>query len=158
MALIKLCLIRIGKGVRVSEKHDSAESRPAYVCGELLQVFDEIQRAALGQLNATVVDKYYGGFSVAPQTILGNLFENAHNHLRKLRGENQARAAALESRLAATANKLRGVPEGQLPLAEQAWFALGYYHAKAARIEQAAERKRRKAEEDERKRAGKSAH
>jgi CRISPR-associated protein Csd1 len=148
MALIKLCLLR--KGVHVSEKHDPLELNPAYVCGELLQVFDEIQRAAMGQVNATVVDKYYGGFSAAPQTILGTLFENAHNHLRKLRGENQARAAGLEARLALTADKLRAVPEGQLPLAEQARFALGYYHAKAARIEQAASRKRRKAEEAER--------
>jgi CRISPR-associated protein Csd1 len=154
MALMKLCLIR--KGVHVTEKLDPQELNPAYVCGELLEVFDEIQRAALGQLNATVVDKYYGGFSAAPGTILGTLFENAHNHLRTLRGENQARAAALEARLALTANKLRDVPHGQLALAEQARFALGYYHAKAARIEQAAARKRQKAEEQEATRARKS--
>ena len=59
MALIKLCLIR--KGVPVSEKLNPLETNPAYICGELLAVFDQIQRAALGKLKATVVDKYYGG-------------------------------------------------------------------------------------------------
>lgn len=154
MALLKLCLIR--KGVLMSEKLDPNESNPAYVCGELLAVFDQIQRAALGKINATVVDKYYGGFSAAPLTALGVLFENAQNHLRSLRSENAKRAAGLDKRLALTVRKLKSVPKGQLSLADQAWFALGYYHAKAERIERWAELQMQRAREAERKKAAKA--
>jgi CRISPR-associated protein Csd1 len=144
MALIKLCLTR--RGVPVTERLNPAESNPAYVCGELLEVFDEIQRAALGKVNATVVDRFYGGFSAAPLTALGRLFENAQNHLRSLRSTNPRRASVLEKRLALTARKLSDVPEGQLTLADQARFALGYYHAKADRIERWAQSQQRHVE------------
>jgi CRISPR-associated protein Csd1 len=133
LALIKLCLIR--KGISVSEKMNPLESNPAYICGELLAIFDEIQRAALGKLKANVVDKHYGGFCAAPSTELGGLFRNAQNHLRSLRGEKPARAASLDKRLALASRKLNDVPAGQLTLADQARFALGYYHAKADRLE-----------------------
>ena len=53
----------------MSETMNPLESHPAYVCGELLAVFDQIQRAALGKLKANVVDKYYGGFSAAPLSV-----------------------------------------------------------------------------------------
>jgi CRISPR-associated protein Csd1 len=152
MALIKLCLIR--KEIPVTERLNPAESNPAYICGELLAVFDEIQRAALGKVNATVVDRYYGGFSAAPLTALGRLFENAQNHLRSLRSTNSRRAAALEKRLALTAHKLNDVPNGQLTLADQARFALGYYHAKADRIERWAKAQQERGEAEARKRVG----
>jgi CRISPR-associated protein Csd1 len=151
MALIKLCLIR--KEISVTERLNPVESNPAYICGELLAVFDEIQRAALGKVNATVVDRFYGGFSAAPLTALGRLFENAQNHLRSLRSTNSRRATALEKRLALTAHKLKDVPEGQLTLADQARFALGYYHAKADRIERWAKAQEERAEAGARQRA-----
>jgi CRISPR-associated protein Csd1 len=147
MALIKLCLIRrrIPVTENVTEKLNPDESNPAYVCGRLLEVFDEIQRAALGKVNATVVDRFYAGFSTAPQSSLGRLFANAQNHLRSLRSSSQGkgRAVALENRLALIAAKLSDVPEGQLGLADQARFALGYYHAKAERLAHIAEVKAR---------------
>lgn len=142
MALIKLCLIR--RRITVTEKLNPAEPNPAYICGELLEVFDEIQRAALGKVNATVVDRFYGGFSTAPQSSLGRLFANAQNHLRALRSMKEGLATALENRLALVASRLGDVPEGQLGLADQARFALGYYHAKADRLERIAEAKARK--------------
>jgi CRISPR-associated protein Csd1 len=131
MALMKLCLIR--KEVSVGETLNPDESNPAYICGELLAKFDQIQQAALGKVNATVIDKYYGGFSASPSTALGRLFANAQNHLTQ---------------------KLKVVPQGQLTLNDQARFALGYYHAKAKRIEEWARRTREKAEADARKRSG----
>ena len=154
MALMKICLIR--KGVSMSEKLNPLESNPAYICGELLAVFDQIQRAALGKLKANVVDKYYGGFSAAPLTALGNLFENAQHHLQSIRTKNVQRAASLDKRLALVARKLKDVPEGQLTFADQARFALGYYHAKADQIERWAKIQQERAEAESRKRADKS--
>ncbi len=155
MALIKLCLKR--KGVPVSESLNPLETNEAYICGELLAVFDQIQRAALGKLKANVIDKHYGGFSAAPSTSLGLLFANAQNHLRTLRGEKQRLAAFLDNRLTLATSKLKDVPEGQLSLADQARFALGYYHAKAKRLEDYERRHREDAEKRHSEKARKTA-
>ncbi|MHB1560229.1 MAG: type I-C CRISPR-associated protein Cas8c/Csd1 [Isosphaeraceae bacterium] len=154
MALIKLCLIR--KGVSVSERLNPLENDRAYVCGRLLALFEQIQRAALPSVKATVVDRYYGGFSSAPMTALGELFNKAQHHLSSLRSTNERHAGGLEKQLALVASKLTDVPEGQLSFADQARFALGYYHAKAERIERAARHQQERAEAEARKRATKA--
>ena len=158
LALIKLCLVRKGVVMSVvSEKHNPLETNPAYVCGGLLFLFNEIQRAALKGVNASVVDKWYGGFSTAPSTALSVLFANAENHLRSIRGVNSKLAAALQNRLALATSKLEDIPEGQVSTVDQARFALGYYHAKAESLERWSARQREKAERAEREKAGKAA-
>lgn len=61
---------------------DTGNQDPAYLCGRLLAELNEIQRQALGQTNATVIDKFYGSASSAPASVFGNLLDNAQNHLR----------------------------------------------------------------------------
>ena len=63
LALIKLILTRME--VPVSEGLNPDERVPAYVYGRLLAVFDEIQYAALREVNASVVDRFYG--TLAPR-------------------------------------------------------------------------------------------
>jgi CRISPR-associated protein Csd1 len=139
MALIKLILRR--RGIPVTATLKEEETEPAYVCGQLLSVFEQIQYAALGDVNATVTDKFFGTFSAAPAMILGRLFANAQNHLRKLRGAKPGSYVALDKLLADVAKKLPGPPRGQLSLHDQGLFALGYYHQKAKRFEEIAKRK-----------------
>ena len=57
---------------------------PAYHCGRLLAVFANLQRAALGDVGAGVVQRYYAAASQTPGLILGRLSANARNHLSKL--------------------------------------------------------------------------
>lgn len=144
MALIKLILTR--RKIPVSEQLDPDERHPAYVYGRLLAVFEQIQYAALGDVNANVVDKFYGTMSGAPAMVFGRLQDNARNHLRKMRGEKPGTAVALEKRLMEVCGLLRAAPPPkQFSLQEQGRFALGYYHEKAKRFEEAAERKAEKA-------------
>jgi CRISPR-associated protein Csd1 len=143
MAMIKLTLLR--RDVPVTETLSEEETHPAYVCGRLLSVFEQIQYAALGDVNATVTDKFFGTFSAAPAVVLGRLFANAQNHLRKLRGEKPGTYVALDRLLAEVSQKLPAPPSGQLSLRDQGRFALGYYHQKAKRFEEIAERKAAKA-------------
>ena len=49
----------------MTEILNADELHPAYVYGRLLAVFEQIQYAALGDVNANVVDKFYGTFSTA---------------------------------------------------------------------------------------------
>lgn len=158
MALMKICLVRKGVVMSdVAEKHNPLETNQAYVCGGLLFLFNEIQRAAMPGVNASVVDKWYGGFSTAPSTALSVLFASAENHLRSIRGVDSKRAAALGNRLALAASKLKDIPEGQVSTVDQARFALGYYHSKAHSIERWSAKQREKADQTEREKAEKAA-
>lgn len=140
MALIKLILKR--REVPVSETLNSEETNPAYVYGRLLSVFEQIQYSALGDVNANVVDKFYGTFSAAPALVFCRLFANAQNHLRKLRGEKPGHYIALDRLLSEVSGLLPAAhPRKQLSLKDQGLFALGYYHQKAKRFEEIAERK-----------------
>jgi CRISPR-associated protein Csd1 len=139
MALIKLTLLR--RDVHVTATLNEEETHPAYVCGELLAVFEQIQYAALGDVNATVTDKFFGTFSAAPAVVLGRLYANAQNHLRKLRGDKPGAYVSLDRLLTEVSTKLAAPPQGQLSLHDQGRFALGYYHQKAKRFEEIAERK-----------------
>jgi CRISPR-associated protein Csd1 len=138
MALIKLTLLR--RNIPVTETLNSDEAHPAYVCGRLLAVFEQIQNAALGNVNATVTDKFFGTFSCAPAVVLGRLYANAQNHLSKLRGEKRGWYVALDKLLTEVTEKLKAPPRGQLSLEDQGRFALGYYHQKAKRFEEIAAR------------------
>jgi CRISPR-associated protein Cas8c/Csd1 subtype I-C len=143
MALIKLFLTR--RELNVTETLNTDEKNPAYICGRLLAIFEEIQRAALGNVNASVVDKFFGGFCSAPGTLLGQLFDGAIKHLRKLKSDKPGYSKLLDDRVKTISKLLLAPPKGQLSLEDQGWFALGYYHEKANWFEELAERRRRKA-------------
>lgn len=151
MGLIKLCLNRthFRGDATMSESLSEDETDRAYVYGRALRIFEEIQYAALGDVNASVVDKFYGTFSAAPAMVFARLVANAQNHLRKMRGEDGKEGAskALDRRLTDVLRMLPpSPPAGTLSLADQGRFALGYYHQKAKTFEEIAERKRAKAE------------
>lgn len=140
MALIKLTLLR--KELPVTETLNPDERHPAYVYGRLLAVFEQIQYAALGDVNANVVDKFYGTFSAAPALVFSRLYANAQNHLRKLRGDKPGSFVSLDKLLTEVSTLLPAAPpHGQLSLQDQGRFALGYYHQRARQFEQIAERK-----------------
>jgi CRISPR-associated protein Csd1 len=144
LALVKLILIR--KGVSVTEQLDPNECHQAYVYGRLLAVFEQIQYTAVGDVNAGVVDKFYATMSSAPSLVVGRLQNNARNHLRKIRGEKPGAGVLLERRLMEVLGLLGAAPPPQrLSLQDQGRFAMGYYHEKAKRFEEAADRKAAKA-------------
>lgn len=121
-------------------------NHPAYLYGRLLRIFEEIQYAALGDVNANVVDKFYGTFSAAPALVFARLYSNSQNHLRKLRGDKPGAAVDLDKRLMEVTGSLSPKPpSGTLSLADQGRFALGYYHQKARTFADIAQRKADKA-------------
>jgi CRISPR-associated protein Csd1 len=147
MALIKLILKRTE--VSVSETLNPDERHPAYLCGRLLAVFEQIQYAALGEVNANVVDKFYSTFSAAPALVFARLVSNTQNHLRKLRGDKPGAFVSNDRRLAEILNLLgTAPPPTQFSLQDQGRFALGYYHEKAKRFEEIAVKKADKAARD----------
>lgn len=131
MALIKLALIRMNtQGATMGEELDTSRDDPAYVCGRLLGVFEQIQSAAMSGVNATVVDRFYGTASTAPALVFPRLFKSAEQHLSKLSGEKPGWAVNLQKELEALSIRLQRFPS-LLSLSEQGQFALGFYHQRA---------------------------
>jgi len=117
----------------VNAELDAGNTHPAYLCGRMLAVLEEVQRAAIPGAKATLVDKYYGTACSAPATVFGTLMRNAQSHLSKLRKTREAAFHALQNRLGDIASLM---PEAGFPrtlsLQDQALFGLGYYQQKAA--------------------------
>lgn len=110
---------------------DPSLREAAYACGRLLAVLEEVQRAALGKIGTTVVDRFYGAASTAPATVFGKLMSDSQAHLGKLRRTRPGAHAALEARLEEVLAGIDAFPK-TLTLAQQGLFSLGYYHQRAA--------------------------
>lgn len=156
--LIKACLVTDSAFTHVEKEQyqrmsqlDATQENPAYLCGRLLAELDYIQYAALGKLNTTLVDRYFGSASTAPATVFGLLLVNANKaHLPKLRkskpGVYQALQKRLEEIVAPTPDQPLGLKNfpPTLTLQEQGLFALGFYHQRAADRKAAIEAKAQK--------------
>ncbi|MDR3707408.1 MAG: type I-C CRISPR-associated protein Cas8c/Csd1 [Capsulimonadaceae bacterium] len=104
---------------------------PAYVCGRLLAHLAAIQKAAVGDISANIVDRYYGAASTSPATVMPLLLSMATKaHLPKIRKTKPKWHGALDNRLMEISTKLDDFPS-ILTLKDQGLFALGFYHQKA---------------------------
>jgi CRISPR-associated protein Csd1 len=142
-ALIKLALSTQPRGEVFMELTQLDPDPPleprdaqAYHCGRLLAELEAIQRAALGKINATIVDRYYGSASSTPQSGFAPLLSGVQAHLSKLR---KNRAGAYVAKQKALEDILQKFPvRNQVPqfpstltMREQGIFAIGYYHQRA---------------------------
>lgn len=107
---------------------------PAYHCGRLMAVLAALQNAALGDVGAGVVERYYAAASVTPKLVLGRLVRLAQFHLGKLKRDRPDLAFEFDRELASIHAAVRGddLPAA-LNLHRQSVFALGYYQQKATR-------------------------
>lgn len=128
MALIKLFLKR--KGINMGETLDTESLSPAYYCGRLMAAFERIQRGALGEVNASVVDRFYGTASTAPGLVFPRLFKSAQQHLSKMHGDKPGMSVNLQKELELLCSSISAFPR-LLTLAQQGEFALGFYHQRA---------------------------
>ena len=120
----------------------------AYHCGRLLAEIEAVQRAALGQVNASVTDRYYGSASSTPASVFPALMRGVRVHLGNLRRRSPGTYAALDGRIADIVAKLPDFPR-TLTMRSQGLFALGYYHQRARdRAEAQAAREARDAKKE----------
>ncbi len=167
-ALTRLILNRNRKeGEPMIEPKVFETDDPAYNCGRLLAIFDDLQmRAHEYQLEgAGVVERYYGSASSAPNSAFGILWRLHQHHLKKLSRQGDRGKAAAEAikRKIAEIAALFPQPKPNFPpefprafsLVEQGRFALGFYQQKAA--DDAARRKAKPGEEEAGDEAGSAA-
>jgi CRISPR-associated protein Csd1 len=125
IGVIKAFHIRKPKGgVPMSPYLNEDHPDPAYHCGRLLAVLAGLQRSALGDVGAGVVQRYYTATCQAPALMVGRLVANAKNHLNKLE---PGLAWWYESEIAGVMGRIGDRPPRTLDLERQSLFALGYY-------------------------------
>ncbi len=146
VALIKMVLLsqQDARNVDYEEDltmatHNEEETDIAYLCGRLLAQLDYIQLKALGRVNATIVDRFYGTASTAPALVFPRLLKMAIPHLATIRppAKNIAQksyAASLsypDKELTQLLEKLPSAFPSTLTLEQQGRFALGFFFQKA---------------------------
>ena len=111
---------------------DVHSKEPAYLLGRLFAVLEHVQRNALGQVNSTIRDRYYGAASATPATLFPVLLRGAQNHLAKLRKDSPGQAVNLDK---SVHDIIAGLPDHfprTLDIEHQGRFAIGYYHQSQA--------------------------
>lgn len=108
----------------LNEEHPLA----AYQCGRLMAMLADLQRAALGDVGAGVVQRYYAAASATPSLVLGRLTRTSQFHLNKLE---PGLAYWFETVIARIWGRIEDTLPRTLTLEEQSLFALGYYQQMA---------------------------
>jgi CRISPR-associated protein Csd1 len=136
MALLKARLVRHARKsnqpteVTVSLNEQCIEA--GYLLGRLFAVMEKAQRDALGNINATIKDRFYGAASATPGVVFPHLLAKAQHHISK------AEYGQTDDRYIAGILELLKVEEGRpgfpphLNSTQQGLFALGYYHQRNA--------------------------
>ena len=153
-ALIKLILNRSEKDASMKiNSHLSETNDPAYNCGRLLAIYHQVQRVyhqmMERNINATIVDRFYGSASGCPANVFPSLDKLSMHHLGRI---NRSKAFAgagvnLEKQINAVLVLFQGMegrsPEfpGLLTLRQQGRFALGFHHQRADDFRRAKETK-----------------
>lgn len=110
--------------VPVSLARDNPDE--AYQLGRLFAALETAQRMALGRVNATIRDRYFGAASATPASVFPLLLRGAQNHTAKLRKER--RDVFIEREIGEIVDRLPGAFPRALKLEAQGRFVIGYYH------------------------------
>lgn len=109
-----------------------------YQLGRLFAVYETAQKAALGNVNATIRDRYFGAASATPAGIFPLIVRGGQNHLSKVRKEKPGWATLIERELEEINGHFKPTPKGIWPrslrLPDQGEFAIGYYHQRATKL------------------------
>lgn len=111
---------------------DKEETNPAYCLGRLFAVLEAAQYNALGRVNATIRDRYFGAASATPASVFPLLMRGGQNHLAVLRKE--GKSGGIERDLEEIVGGLATELPRSLRLEDQGRFAIGYYHQRASRF------------------------
>ncbi|HZH28048.1 MAG TPA: type I-C CRISPR-associated protein Cas8c/Csd1 [Azospirillaceae bacterium] len=111
---------------------DRENTNPAYQLGRMFAALETAQRLAIGKVNATIRDRYFGAASATPAGVFPVLIRNAQSHLGKLRKE--GKGLWVEREIEEIANRLPPELPRSLRLEAQGRFAIGYYHQRKAQF------------------------
>lgn len=127
---------------------DPTNLSQGYLLGRLIAVLERLQQLSLGDVNASVIDRYFSAASATPKAVFPRLLRSARHHARKAKDDPAKKGTAwwLDRMIDDIAS---GLVEGKsvrqayggiafdardnafpayLPLDQQGLFVLGYHH------------------------------
>lgn len=123
---------RKSKYREVKKAMDPKNDSRGYSLGLLMGVLERLQQIAQGDLNATVVDRYFSSASATPKIAFVRLMKNARHHARKVKDDPERRGMVyrLERMMDELSERFdpgnNGFP-AHLNLEQQGLFVLGYH-------------------------------
>lgn len=138
VGLIKAYLIRKTKE-EIAMSLDKSNTNPAYLCGRLFAVLEEIQEDAAKPhtLNRTIEDAYFSSACVRPASIFPKLMKLSQHHMAKLKRNQPGWAVNDQKRLNEIIEKMGDEFPKILNLDDQGRFTLGYYQQRAEKYKKA---------------------
>jgi CRISPR-associated protein Csd1 len=157
IGLVRMCIndlrrVREKGEKEMSEGLDESCKIPAYVCGRLMAVYENLQWTAddaeqkkrrakteddgpKKEINSTITDRYFGLASTFPKVAFPRIVILSKAHKKKLKRESPGASNRIEALLEHLYCFLGASEDGpfpaQLGLDGQGLFVLGYYHQKA---------------------------
>jgi CRISPR-associated protein Csd1 len=107
---------------------DPDNDDPGYLLGRLFAVLEKTQLLALGNVNASIKDRYYGSASATPRSVFPLLIRMNVHHQGKAERESKGLAGYFAQQLSEIMDKLPAEFPAMLNLQRQGTFALGYFH------------------------------
>jgi CRISPR-associated protein Csd1 len=109
---------------------DRQNKDPAYRLGRLFAVLEGIQYRALGSVNASIRDRYFGAASATPAGVFPLLLRGSNHHLSVLRKKPDTKKLAgwFEGQIGEIVEELDMNLPSHLGLEAQGRFVVGYYH------------------------------
>jgi CRISPR-associated protein Csd1 len=115
---------------------NNSYANPAYVLGRLFAVLEQVQKEAIGEVNAGIKDRYFTSACATPASVFPTLLRLSQHHITKAEYGN-----ASERRIENLLNLLDAKPfPRRMTLDEQGVFVLGYYHQRNAFFSETAEK------------------
>lgn len=131
-SILKAVLVRnFGMMEEAPVSLDPTNRNKGYLLGRLFAAYEKAQERALGGVNATIKDKFYGSASAQPRKVFPLLDRGSANHLSKLGKTSKGSAVNIGKLIADIMESMSPDDDpfpATLPAAEQALFGLGYYH------------------------------
>jgi CRISPR-associated protein Csd1 len=103
---------------------------PAYLLGRMFAVLEKVQQEAIGDMNASIKDRYFTSACASPKTVFPTLLRLSQHWISKAKY-----GYASENRIEKIMNLLdieKNPFPSHLTLDEQGIFVLGYYHQRTA--------------------------
>ena len=113
----------------ITKAMDATNTNPGYLLGRLLAITERMQQLAMGDINASVVDRFFSGASAAPKAVFPRLMKNLRHHARKAMDDDKSRSTVhwLEGQVDEIMSQMDGFPS-HLDLENQGLFIVGYHH------------------------------
>lgn len=122
-AIIKAYLNR-NHQLHIPMSLDTTRTEPAYLLGRLFATIEKVQQEALGDVNASIGDRFYSAASATPAAVFSRLLRTHRHHLAKL----PVGLKIIREKLVQDINEGLSSFPSHLNLQQQGIFAIGYYH------------------------------